>query len=124
VQHRLAIAYRPSTRSSQQLAVRTLATFCIFYNLQFPNVGVATILAFVEFLADNKLAKATIKNYIGFIKAEYKSLDFNIVNFQSHLIKLAIKSLEKNSTVKYRPKPILDVQQILQLLQAMPSWAC
>jgi hypothetical protein len=71
VKARLKSAYRPSTLESQTLAVRKLATFCIFYEISFPNVSTATLLSLVEFLADNHLAPATIKNYISSIKATF-----------------------------------------------------
>jgi integrase len=102
-------------------AVRLLASFCILYELQFPNVAITTILSFIEFLADNNLAPATIRNYISAIKASLRRLGIDIVNFDSNLIKLALRSLDRNAPVRYKPKPILSIQQIQQLLLAATS---
>jgi hypothetical protein len=80
VKSRIKGAYRPSTIKSQTLAVRTLATFCNFYEVNFP----ATLLSFVEFLADNKLAPCTIKNYISSIKSTFRWIDMDVSQFESN----------------------------------------
>jgi hypothetical protein len=72
-------------------------------------------------MADNSLAPATIRNYISSIKAVFKRLEIDIVNFDTHLVKLALKSLKKNAVVRYKPKPILSVEQLLQLLVNMKT---
>jgi integrase len=100
----------------QTLAVRTLATFCIFYECSFPNVSTATLLSFTEFLADNHLAPSTITNYISSIKAVFRRLAINVSQFDSNLLKLSLKSLERNAPVRYKPKPILSIEQINVLL--------
>jgi hypothetical protein len=100
VHTRLTAAYRPSTLKAQKSAVRLLASFCILYELQFSKVAITTILSFIEFLADNNLAPATIRNYISAIKASLRRLGIDIVNFDSNLIKLALRSLDRNAPRK------------------------
>jgi integrase len=116
---RLAGAYRPSTAKSQAMAVKTLASFCILFGEQFPKVATCTILSFIEFLSDNALAPATIRNYVCSVKAVFKRLSIDVNNFESHLVKLALRSLDKNAKVRYKPKPILSIENISQLLYNM-----
>jgi hypothetical protein len=99
------------------MAVKTLALFYICFGEQFPKV--CTILSYIEFMADNSLAPATIRNYISSVKAVFKRLNIDVVNFDSHLVKLALKSLDKNAIDRYKPKPILYVEQLSQLLLNM-----
>jgi hypothetical protein len=69
---RLAGAYRPSTARSHTMAIKTLAAFCIMFGKQFPKVATCTVISFIEFLADNALAPATIRNYIFAVKSVFK----------------------------------------------------
>jgi hypothetical protein len=121
VHSRLTAAYRPATLRAQKAAFIILASFCILYELRFPQVAVTTILSFIEFLADNKLAPATVKNYLCAIKANFRRLGIDTVNFESNLIKLALRSLGRNATIRYKPKPILSITQVQQLLVAAYS---
>jgi site-specific recombinase XerD len=112
----ITAAYRPATLKAQKSALKLLASFCILYELKFPVVAVATILSFVEFLADNNLAPATIKNYLSSVKSHFRRLSIDVTSFDSNLIKLALKSLERNAPKRYKPKPVLSIVQVQQLL--------
>jgi integrase len=101
------------------MAVKTLASFCILFGEQFPKLATCTILSFIEFLSDNALAPATIRNYVCSVKAVFKRLSIDVNNFESHLVKLALRSLDKNAKVRYKPKPILSIENISQLLYNM-----
>jgi integrase len=118
VHSRLTAAYRPATLKAQKSAIKILASFCILYELKFLQVAVTTILSFIEFLADSRLAPATIKNYLCSVKANFCRLGMDIVNFESNLIKLALRSLECNAIIRYKLKPILSIIQVQQLLAA------
>jgi hypothetical protein len=116
VHHRITAAYRPATLKAQKSALKLLASFCILYELKFPVVSVPTTLSFVEFLADNYLAPATIKNYLSSVNSNFRRLGIDVTSFNSNLIKLALKSLERNAPKTYKPKPVLSIVQIQQLL--------
>jgi hypothetical protein len=60
VKSRLAAAYRHSTTKAQETAVKTLAMFCILFSVPFPQVSTLTLLAYIEFLADNQYNVSTI----------------------------------------------------------------
>jgi integrase len=119
VKSRLSSAYATSTKNAQQVAVSSLAAFCIFYNLQFPAVTVLTLLSFVEFLNDNNLAPATIKNYLSSCKAKFKQAGLPVVNFNSNLVKLALKALYKAKNSNFKPKHIITNVQFEQLVVVM-----
>jgi hypothetical protein len=51
------------------------------------------LLAFIEFLVDNKYNVATV-NYISSCKSKYKQLQLPIVAFQSELIKFSFRSVK------------------------------
>jgi integrase len=119
VKLRLATAYRPSTRANHTLAVKTLAAFCILFSVQFPVVSTITLLTYIEFLVDNGLAPATIKNYLSAVQTTFRRLSIDITGFQSNLIKLSLRSLEINTPTAYKPKPIVSLQELCMLLTVM-----
>jgi hypothetical protein len=59
--------------------------------LPFPNISTATLLAFIEFMADNKYNVATIKNYVSACKTKFKQLQLCVVPFQSELLKFSFR---------------------------------
>jgi hypothetical protein len=71
VKDTLAQAHAVSTRKAQCNAVFTLALFCMFFYVNFPKVSIHTLLSFIVFLAENKLAVATIRNYVSSIKTRF-----------------------------------------------------
>jgi hypothetical protein len=119
VKLRLATAYRPSTRANHTLAVKTLAAFCILFSVQFPVVSTITLLTYIEFLVDNGLAPATIKNYLSAVQTTFRRLSIDITGFQSNLIKLSLRSLEINTPTAYKPKPIVSLHDLCMLLTVM-----
>jgi hypothetical protein len=78
VNHRLKQAYRPCTQRAHLTAVIALASFCIYYDVAFPLIGIHTLLAFIEFLMSSDLAVPTVKNYISSIKTYFKCNGVNI----------------------------------------------
>jgi hypothetical protein len=82
VKARLASAYRPSTKANHALAVKTLAAFCILFSVQFPVVCTAALLTYVEFLVDNGLSPATIKNYLAGAQSTVKRLSIDVKGFK------------------------------------------
>jgi hypothetical protein len=72
----LAGVYCPSTAKAHNMAVKTLASFCIFYGENFPLVSICTIWSFIEFLSDNALA--TIRNYLRSVNSVFKRLSINV----------------------------------------------
>jgi integrase len=70
---------------------------------------------------DNGLSPSTIKNYISACNCKFKKLSIDTVAFQSNLLKLALRSLEINTPTRYKPKPIINIQQLVQLLTVMQS---
>jgi hypothetical protein len=67
VTQRLKQAYRPSTHRAHHTAVVAFASFCLYYDLNFPNIHVNTLLCFIEFLMGSNLAVPTVKNYVSSI---------------------------------------------------------
>jgi hypothetical protein len=84
VKARLGQAFRPGTVNMQNLAFKTLAMFCILFSAQFPNVSVITLLRYIEFLADNKYAASTVKNYISACKTKFKQMQLDVTAFESN----------------------------------------
>jgi hypothetical protein len=121
VKARLGQAFRPGTVNTQNLAFKTLAMFCILFSAQFPNVSVINLLSYIEFLADNKYAASTIKNYVSACKTKYKQLQLNVEVFESNLVNYALKSLECNAPNVYKVKPVLDFTEIFQLVYVLKS---
>jgi hypothetical protein len=78
VKARLGQAFHPGTVNMQNLAFKTLAMFCILFSAQFPNISVIILLSYIEFLADNKYAASTVKNYVSACKTKYKQLQLNV----------------------------------------------
>jgi hypothetical protein len=93
-----------------------LALFCVFSDVSFPIVSVYTILAFIEFLADSKLAAPTILNYISSAKSKLKLAWTSIASFESPQVSLALLSLSKNAPRAPTIKPVFSPQQFLSLL--------
>jgi integrase len=110
---RIQQAYRPATRKTQQLALKTLALFCCFHNLRFPEIHKFTLFAFIEFLIENHLSVATIKNYIAAIKATYIVKDWNMEAFESRQLSLIFTSITRNLPQPYRHKPVISPQQFI-----------
>jgi site-specific recombinase XerD len=121
VKSRLAAAYRHSTNKAQETAVKTLAMFCILFSVPFPQVSTLTLLAYIEFLADNKYNVSTIKNYISACKSKFKQLSISVHPFESELIKLSFKSLENNAPNQCKCKPVFSFQQIYDLIHVMST---
>jgi integrase len=121
IKSRLAAAFRESTSNAQATAFKTVAMFCILFSLPFPQVSVATLLAFIEFMADNKYNVATVRNYISACKTKFKQLQLCIVPFQSELIKYSFRSLEINAPNQYKIKLVLIFKQVHDLIEVMSS---
>jgi integrase len=121
VKSRLAAAYRHSTNKAQETAVKTLAMFYILFSVPFPQVSTLTLLAYIEFLPDNKYNVSTIKNYISACKSKFKQLSISVHPFESELIKLSFKSLENNAPNQYKYKPVFTFQQIYDLIHVMST---
>jgi hypothetical protein len=60
------------------------------------QLGVPTLLSFIEFLGDNHLAPPTIRNYISSVKSNFNSVGLCVSSFNSPQISLALLSLSKN----------------------------
>jgi integrase len=121
IRSRLANAYRQSTSKAQEMAFKTLAIFCLLFSVPFPHISTVTLLAYIEFLADNKYNISTIKNYISACKSKFKQLALPIVSFESELIRLSLRSLEHNAPNQYKYKPVFDFLQIYQVIEVMVS---
>jgi hypothetical protein len=95
---------------AQRSSAIVLAMFCLFYDLPFPQVDTFTLLAFVEFLVDSDLGRATIKIYISSITSYFSIFNISIHPFQSHQLTLALTSIT-NSPTMVSCKPVLSPQQ-------------
>jgi integrase len=94
-----------------------LASFCIYYDVAFPLIGIHTLLAFIEFLISSDLAVPTVKNYVSSIKTYFKCNGVNIEVFNSHQLALTLSSLTKNYSPPVSLKPIFSPQQFVQLIK-------
>jgi hypothetical protein len=115
VKDTLAQAYAVSTRKAQCNATMSLALFCMFFDVNFPKVSIHTLLSFIVFLAENKLAVATIRNYVSSIKTRFKVLSIPIEVFESPHHTLMFTSLSKSQIVTAPYKPIFSPTQFVSL---------
>jgi integrase len=115
VKDTLAQAHAVSTRKAQCNAVFTLALFCMFFDVNFPKISIHTLLSFIVFLADNKLAVATVRNYVSSIKTRFKVLSISVEIFESPHVTLMFTSLSKSQVVTAPYKPNFSPTQFVSL---------
>ena len=74
--------------------------------------GVASLLAFTQYLIDQGLSFRTIRNYISALKANLTKLNQPVVNFEHSTFKAFMKSLIYRKPIRMIPKDILTIAQI------------
>ena len=74
---RIRQAYAEGSRCSYYNKFNILLSFCNYYKLNIKKLTVNNCISFLEILANNGLATATIATYISAIKANLASLTPN-----------------------------------------------
>ena len=67
----LPLALAESTRRTYKAMFRVFLAFCVFYRMQLHQVTADSILAYLQFLADNSISSSGLRNHLSALKTQF-----------------------------------------------------
>ena len=95
---------------------RTFVAFCIFARIALPLVHSDQVLAFLEFLAFNKVSHHSINNYLSAVKSQLSLYNLDISMFSNPRIRLFTKSLALSAPLKITLNSIIDIPTLTSIV--------
>ena len=120
VKSSLSTAYRPRTVSMYDRQFRLFLAFAVFLNIQDIQ-DIHFILAFLQLLYDNGLGQPSVANYVSSFKQQFQIYSLNHKVLEHRKVALLLKSFAINRPLQFKPKGIISVQLLADILQACKS---
>ena len=121
---RLLTAFRPKTRKCYTLLLRNFVGFCQCSKISLQEISIDIILAYLEYLVENKVSMAMIANNISAIKAnltlyglEYSILDHPRVHY-------FMKAIRINRRLSIPKCNIMSIKDLEWLSALCDQFAC
>ena len=114
---RLPMALAASTRKSYSAMFRTFLAFLVFCQLQFHQVNVNVLLAFLECLVVNNVRHSQLLNYMSAIKTMSSAYDLSLPDINHPKLAMYLKSIQKSSPFHVKLHHIIDIPFLSSIVQ-------
>ena len=96
VSYRLKFAYTQKTWKSYKNMFCLFLAFCFYFHLKFKPIHVNSVLMFIEYLIENGLQPASVRNYITAVAMYCKWLNLQVEAFYDTRVNLMFKALARS----------------------------
>ena len=114
---RLLHGFRPSTFKQYTRMWSDFQAFKVAAGLQPSEVTVHILLAFMEYLSQNKQSKSTISNYMAAIRAFHIIYACDTVPFKDQRISWFLKSLQITAPLTPKIRTTLNIEVLTSIVQ-------
>ena len=105
----LPLALAESTRRTYKAMFRVFLAFCVFYRIQLHQVTADSILAYLQFLADNSVSSSGLRNHLSALKTQFALYALDISPFQDGHLTYFTKARARMAPIKLTFKSIIDI---------------
>ena len=113
----LPLALAESTRRTYKAMFRVFLAFCVFYHIQVNQVTADSILAYLQFLADNNVSSSALTNHLSALKTQFALYALNVVPFQDARLTYFTKARARLAPMKLSFKSIIDTPTLHSIIQ-------
>ena len=111
---RLASAFRPATRRAYERMFRDFVAFLVAARLSILNHF--CLLAFMEYLCQNKFSPANIHNYLAGVRTQFIVHNLDTSPFQNQQLQLFHKSIKTNRLLHPKAYTYIDIDLFTYLV--------
>ena len=115
---RVKDAFRPKTKRCYQLLFRNFIGFCVCSKIRVNCISLAVIMAFLEFLAWNKVSVHMIANHVSAIKANLVVYGLEYEFMDHPRIRYFLKSMKMSRPLSVTHRPIMSIQTLHSFIAA------
>ena len=90
--------------------------FLVVAGLALPQVDIATLLTFMEYLQTNQTKVLTITNYISVLRSSFIRYGLPVTPFEDHKISMFVKALKINRPLSVEITPVFSVDVLLNII--------
>ena len=119
---RLLQSFRSATRRAYNRMFSDVMAFLVAAGLLPPQVDVHGLLAFMEYLCQNKFNHSNISNYLAGIQAYCVIYNLSTTPFRDEKIQMFIKSIKINRPLMIKNISVLTDAMILEFRRQLKSW--
>ena len=113
----LPLALAESTRRTYKAMFRVFLAFCVFYHIQVNQVTADTILAYLQFLADNNVSSSALSNHLSALKTQFTLYALNVAPFQDSRLTYFTKARARLAPMRLAFKSIIDTPTLHSIIR-------
>ena len=121
---RLLTAFRPKTRKCYTLMFRNFVGFCQCSKISWQEISIDIILAYLEYLVENKVSMAMIANNISAIKANFTVYGLEYTLLDHPRVRYFIKAIQINRPLSIPKRNIMSIKDLEWLSTLCDQFAC
>ena len=110
------MAFRPKTRRCYELLFRNFVGFCLCNATSLYEVSLEFVLAYLEYLTQNKVSVPMLANNISALKAHFTMYNLQFSLFDHPRVRYFVKALKINRPLALVTRNIMSLQQLQQLV--------
>ena len=114
---RLLQSFRPATQRAYNRMFSGFMAFLVVAGLLPSQVNVLVLLAFMEYLCQNKFTPSNISNYLAGVRAYYVIYNIPTTSFRDERIQMFIRSLKSNRPLMIKNMSVLTYDMIMAMLE-------
>lgn len=110
-------AHRPRTARAYDSQFKLFLAFAAYVG-HSDIIDIHLLLAFMQFLSDNNIAKNTVSNYVSAIKNSFMFYGLDNSMFHNYRVTLLLKSFAINAPLKIKTQAVIDFQLLEAIIKA------
>ena len=115
---RVQLAFRPKTRQCYELLFRNFVGFCICSKVYLQSIEVQDIMAYLEFLVQNRVSANMLANNVSAVKAHFVMVGLKFQIWAHPRVKYFVKSVKINRPLCPVCRKIMSLNTLKKLVQA------
>ena len=110
------MGFRPNTRKRYNKMFRLFIAFCVCINASVLNLSLPLVVAFMEFMIQNRTSYASLANHLSAIKSCMALYGLDAQMFDHPKVKMILRSLQFNRPITLSQKAIIDIHLLHQIV--------
>ena len=113
---RVKAAFRPKTRRCYQLLFRNFVGFCCLADILIQDVSLHSVMAYLEYLALNKVSVHMVANNVAAIKANFVMYGIDHSVMAHPRVKYFLKSMRINRPLSVPVRNVMSLQNLVDIV--------
>ena len=113
---RVKAAFRPKTRRCYQLLFRNFVGFCCLADILIQDISLHSVMAYLEYLALNKVSVHMVANNVAAIKANFVMYGIDHSVMEHPRVKYFLKSMRINRPLSVPVRNVMSLQNLVDIV--------